>query len=253
MPQSTLSKCVVAPSRLAKLLKWNTNLGTIMGLEITRSRIAVAIAPHPSKNSGHIHKLDPIPYLKQDCGDDFRNMKKEYIIRELSRIVESEKVCGFVVGWPLEPSSFPGSRCGQVLHLLDFLTEKRLGGRYLISNSRPVVLWDERIITHNQFDEQEYPQDEWGRSERFSHKYEPQQDGNTFMSSLRTDFPTTDDSTAASLLLEEFFKQHSNLFGTIEESDGLTGERSCGNDFQRQEAMEEHEIDMVDVCASSVL
>ncbi len=218
----------------------------IMGLSITRSRVAVAIAAHPSKNgSSYIRQFDPIPYLTQECGDEIRNMKKEFIIRELDRIAVSEQVCGFVVGWPLEPSSFPGSRCGQVLHLLDFLTEKRLQGKYLINNSRPVVLWDERIITHKQFDEKEYPQDEWGRSERFSQKLVGLDDA-THISSLRTDHPTTDDSTAASLLLEQFFKEQSSTFGLVED-------QCSGDGFQLQRTTKENEIDLVDVCASTVL
>jgi hypothetical protein len=33
--------------------------------------------------------------------------------------------------------------------------------------SRPITLWDQRVFTHNQFDELKRPQDEWGRSEAF--------------------------------------------------------------------------------------
>jgi hypothetical protein len=38
-----------------------------------------------------------------------------------SKISKDNKVSGFIVGWPLEPSGRPGAACGRVLHILDFL------------------------------------------------------------------------------------------------------------------------------------
>jgi RNase H-fold protein (predicted Holliday junction resolvase) len=242
MPLSKLSKCIIAPPRLATALKWNKQSGSIMGLEITKSRIAVAIAKHPSTQQDHhpcIHKFDPIAYrTNHEHGN--RSTRKEYIFRELNKIAISERVCGFLVGWPLEPSGSPGSRCGQVLHLLDYFAERKQQhdgrGQCLINkSSRPVVLWDERNFTHKQFDDERTVQDNWGRCQQFAdtqtHTYaNTTQSSNsipssephiqththalgTYKSSLGSNQPTSDDSTAACLLLEQFLKQNSQVLG----------------------------------------
>ena len=52
--------------------------------------------------------------------------------------------------------------------LLPFLkqsSDKREGR--VISPGRPVTLWDQRVFTHNRFDEIKKPQDKWGRSAAF--------------------------------------------------------------------------------------
>jgi hypothetical protein len=36
-----------------------------------------------------------------------------------------------------------------------------------VSPARPLALWDQRVFTHNQFDELKRPQDAWGRSAAF--------------------------------------------------------------------------------------
>jgi len=47
-----------------------------------------------------------------------------------------------------------------------FFVDKRCGGKS-VSPARPLTLWDQRVFTHNQFDELKRPQDAWGRSAAF--------------------------------------------------------------------------------------
>ena len=187
-----------------------------MALQISRARIGVAVM----NNSGKVKKLNPILYHGKRLSMDVQNKSnnKEVIRKQLLDIAKAENVCGFVVGWPLEPSGSPGSRCGQVLNLLDYFTETRQEGGCLINkHSRPVVFLDERKFTHGQFDEERDPMDEWGRCRVFGKKFPlPPKDefGNekkyTFKTSLRSDHPVSEDSTSASLILEHYVKTHVN-------------------------------------------
>lgn len=198
----------------------------------------MAIARHPSKHD-LIRKIDPLPYRTQKAQLTFEfqdESAKEAISRALTKISSIEGICGFVVGWPLEPSGFPGSRCGQVLHLLDHLVEIRHEGKYMINgNSRPVVLWDERSFTHQTFEDKTYPLDAWGRSEIFGKKttaLSPNVKKGTkhliYKTSLRSDPPTSDDSTVASLILEQFLHHH---FGDHTNESDL--EQFTGDDCHR--------------------
>lgn len=224
-----------------------------MCLEITKARVGVAIAKHRS-NRHSIRKHDPLPYQTPLCDYELRNLRKELIYQELSKIAASERVCGVLVGWPLEPSGLPGSRCGQVLHLLDYLAERQHEGTSMINNnSRPVVLWDERMFTHKQFEEESNSQDEWGRCQVFGKKtdFSPKGDigddnGQHFShrSSLRSDHPTSDDSAAASSIMEQFLNQHSLIF-EINQNNELRKEQSTGNDFRQIiEEIDSHGIHM---------
>jgi RNase H-fold protein (predicted Holliday junction resolvase) len=191
----------------------------IMGLNITRSRVAVAIARHPTQGENCIQTFDHLRYQANDKEYSTQMSGKERILQKLHQIALSEKVCGVVVGWPLEKSGYPGSRCGHVLHLLDYLSEKHNEGTSLINqNARPLVLWDERIFTHQTFDERHDPIDKWGRCQSFAHKNielssDVDADVNTMIhtSSLRSDHSSTQDSIIAENILQEYMKMHSNV------------------------------------------
>lgn len=180
-----------------------------MALQISRVRIAVSTTTDRGTKV-----FDPIE--RTNSTKESIESNKENIRKQLLDIAKAENVCGFVVGWPLEPSGTPGSRCGQVLNLLDYFAETRQDGGYLINkHARPVVLLDERMFTHGHFDEERDPVDEWGRCRVFGKKFPlPSKDesGNekkyTFKTSLRSDHPVSEDSTSASLILEHFATKH---------------------------------------------
>lgn len=216
-----------------------------MGLEITKSRVAVAITKHPS-NYNAIMPLDHITYChdRKHFSLEFRNERKEIIYNELKRIVALEKICGIVVGWPLEPSGLPGSRCGQVLHLLDYLAERRHEGKCLINRaSRPVTLWDERTFTHGKYNEHKYPTDTWGRCRLFAKekmKLPPSvgtkgtSKNYIYKTSLRSDQDTSNDSGIACSILEHFLACHSHIFGMSRIFNEVESYKSSsGNEFKQ--------------------
>ena len=94
-------------------------------MTISRQRISLSVAWHPSiEGTNFIESLEPIPYMPKDhvsMSKAIFNTRKEKSRLELGKISKDLKVCGFLVGWPLEPSGRPGAACGRVLHLLDFL------------------------------------------------------------------------------------------------------------------------------------
>lgn len=184
MPPSSLTRCIVNPSRIASKLDWKKN-SRIMALDISNDRVGIAIAEHPNSNSkeedceeNKITLGHTIPYMPSRSRHQrgkgkgkkiFENasiqVRKEKVKDELNVLIKEFGIVGFIVGWPLEPSGLPGANCGQVLHLLDFLAEKKNG--QVVHQNRPLTLWDQRSFTHNKFMEVEKPQDKWGRSVAF--------------------------------------------------------------------------------------
>lgn len=186
MPLSTnLSRCVTSSSRLASIFDWKCASSSILSMTIARHRISLSLARHPSIEGRHvIETLEPIPYMPIDrsvMSKAIFQTRKEKIRSQIGKISKDYKVSGYIVGWPLEPSGRPGAACGRVLHILDFLADKREGR--VISPGRPLTLWDQRVFTHNRFDEIKKPQDKWGRSAAFcsypnNHNYNEKENEN---------------------------------------------------------------------------
>ena len=95
-----------------------------MALQITREKVGIALTD-TIVTEKNIQKLDPIPYLTTSCDHGLKEQNRR-VGEEFERIMKKYDICGFVVGWPLEPSGSPGASCGRVLHLLDFLAGKRI-------------------------------------------------------------------------------------------------------------------------------
>lgn len=199
---SSLSKCLVTSSRLVKIMEWNQKSRHLMALDITRDRIGIALTDAIEKK---ILKLDAIPYLI-NCKQGLKEQNVR-VGKEIEKILKNYDICGFLVGWPLEPSGSPGASCGRVLHLLDYLAEKDR----MVSRTRPLALWDERIFTHNQFEELRMPTDSWGRSSRYSRELEMitgQDSGYYKCASSFLEHPASTDSTSASLILQQFLENN---------------------------------------------
>jgi len=68
--------------------------------------------------------------------------------------------------------TFHGIYCtigGILRSSLSFLAGSSSRNGRIVSPQRPLTLLDQRIFTHNQFDELKKPQDSWGRSAAFCH------------------------------------------------------------------------------------
>ena len=116
---SRLSKSLVPASKIATLLDWKKLSGKcVIALDISRERVGLALGAHPSRNLP-ICSLPPIQlFTKRSFGDELR-VPREEVAAELDDLVDNLDVCGFIVGWPLQPEGRPGKPCGLVLHILE--------------------------------------------------------------------------------------------------------------------------------------
>lgn len=158
MPSTKLTKCIVAPHRISRILDWNRNKGSVLALDIGYERVGIALTGHSSKN-GVIYPNSPLEYTQNGERNNGIN-RNDLILREVDKIVEDNRVCAFVVSWPLQRNGRVGKSCGRVLHVLDHLAN---GPKPLLSQSRPFSLWEEGIVV-----DRADQVDKWGRSETFS-------------------------------------------------------------------------------------
>lgn len=192
----------------------------IMALDICKDRVGIAIADHPNSEESEDNKITlghTIPYMpsrhqrgKKIFGNASIQVRKEKVKDEINVLIKEFGVVGFIVGWPLEPSGLPGASCGQVLHLLDFLSEKKNGR--VVHPNRPLTLWDQRSFTHNKFMEVEKPQDQWGRSVAFCNVPSEEKSNNQMYITNHDGDHVHDDerfrSSCADKILEQFLKSH---------------------------------------------
>jgi hypothetical protein len=124
----------------------------------------MAVACHPS-HGRHVSTLDSLPIANQRGKIDRSTLNK------LRTIVETNKVCGVVVSWPLQHETGKmGAACGRVLHTLEGVLlqqqqqEKQQectsddcsSSAPIITPSRPLCFWNHCHV-------QEESEDEWGR------------------------------------------------------------------------------------------
>ena len=118
---------------------------------------------------------------------------------------------------------------GWITNLYSIIEKDRM-----VSRTRPLALWDERIFTHNQFEELRMPTDSWGRSSRFSQEIEKitdQESGYYRCASSFLEHPTSKDSTSASLILQQFMD--TNWKGNKKESLVHAGLSNYDNTFEQ--------------------
>lgn len=150
-----LVRMITPPSKVASALDWRKHTGgAILSLDIHKDCIGLALAKHPSIQETAT-SLDPIPlYQKGKVAEQ----DKEY----LADIIQSKKVCGVVVSWPLqEGTAKMGHAAGRVCHTLeDLLGEDSESSAKIVSllKLKPLCLWDSEHARDAE------PEDNWGRS-----------------------------------------------------------------------------------------
>lgn len=188
-----LSRYLVTPGRVASLMDWKATLGTgaVMALDISRDRIGVAVAPHPSGVSSGAgvataRTLDPILLPGKRAASTSSASQHpaphDHPLSRLEEVAAREQVCGVIVRWPLQDGGRMGAHCGRILYQLDDFvasssssesssnsSKKRTTS--LIGKNRPFALYDDRPLTRGQAvdvdDSADLP-DEWGRHSSFS-------------------------------------------------------------------------------------
>jgi len=236
-----LSKHLVAPSRVASLMDWKSQLGcAVMALDISGDRIGVAVAGHPL-HSDKISIFDPIDLngrrgIRRTASSTkattaTATATSNPAAEELEEIVANERICAFVVRWPAKSGGRLDAKCGKVLHTLDNLLAAKKHS--LIGKNRPFVLWNGEPESHvskakgkravaNQ-KEEDVP-DEWGRLASFGRSRVSEYDPSMVYSS-KTDWchsesspeVTTDDSATAAKILQEFLEENFKIRENVKE------------------------------------
>lgn len=192
-----LSRYLVTPSRVATLMDWKATLGTgaVMALDISRDRIGVAVASHPSSSgsgAATARALDPIllpgkrsASTSSAAAAPSATATASHPLSRLEEVAAREQVCGVIVRWPLQDGGRMGAQCGRILYQLDdFVAASSANSSTstsspssvgkkgaLIGKNRPFALYDDRPLTRGQAidvdDSMDMP-DEWGRHSSFS-------------------------------------------------------------------------------------
>lgn len=154
MIATKLSSALVSPSKVAGILDWRRSIGVVMGLNITRDRIGIAVAEHPENFAETIAiKSLSISGKNRDLSHD--------AVAELEGLVRQHQVCAFVVNWPLNEGR-TGEKCGKTLQVLDSLIDQSSS---LITRKRPFTLWSSDTSTNST---DSFFVDNWGRSADFA-------------------------------------------------------------------------------------
>ncbi len=98
MLATKLSSALVAPSKVASKLDWSKAFGSVLGIDITRERIGLAVVEHPE------HNPEPIPLISIPLRDEASKKSvgiSKSALSELESIVRKHHVCASVVNWPV--------------------------------------------------------------------------------------------------------------------------------------------------------
>jgi len=202
MMATKLSNALVAPAKVANILDWRKSVGVVMGLDITRERIGVAVSEHPEQR--YEHKSIPLHSMSLHQEKEGVQGKKSQVnidlISELEAVVRQHRVCAFVVNWPVHEGRM-GEQCGKVLQVLDSIMDQ---SNCVVTRKRPFTLWcNDKNASLAQL-----PPDEWGRAPVFarSPEYSP---GMKFSSkTVIREESSANSSVEAANVLDEWVKNH---------------------------------------------
>mmetsp|Transcript_21540 Transcript_21540/g.48429 ORF Transcript_21540/g.48429 Transcript_21540/m.48429 type:complete len:351 (+) Transcript_21540:307-1359(+) len=128
---SKLSK----PSKVASILDWKKAFNnTVLAVNFHKNRVGIAVASHPSLGIP-CRELEPLRFDGEGNNNNgtnkIRNKKNiagaidRECLERFSEIIETHKVCGVVVNWPLQSETGRmGAACGRVIFALEQLWER---------------------------------------------------------------------------------------------------------------------------------
>ncbi|OEU10769.1 hypothetical protein FRACYDRAFT_270984 [Fragilariopsis cylindrus CCMP1102] len=160
-----LMKVLTTPSKIASALDWKKQIGgSIATIDFHATRIGLTISHHPdnsitndevSSSSSGYYSIPMFTKGKQKIPDSSR--------QQLSELVQDNKVCGFVISWPLQKDTgLMGASCGRTLFAIEELLQHQSSQSQVQSQShqseekqnstnsnssvftvnRPICLWD---------------------------------------------------------------------------------------------------------------
>jgi RNase H-fold protein (predicted Holliday junction resolvase) len=224
MIATKLSNALVSPSKVAGILDWRRSVGVVLGLNIARDRIGIAVAEHP-ENFSETTPLKSLSLPRKNQG-----LSRD-AIAELEAIVRKHHVCAFVVNWPLNEGR-AGEQCGKTLQILDSLVDK---SNALITRKRPFTLWG-KCSSLPSCDS--FTIDEWGRSADFARapEYFP---GMSYSSkNVFVDASSSDSASVAAEVLQDWIK--SNWIVDHEMGKATAPEKPIGNFFFSAHSVDEY-------------
>lgn len=193
-----LSSALVSPSKVANLLDWRKSIGVVMGLDITRERIGIAVSEHPEHFSEPL-ALNSILLQDRDSSPNrSKGIAKESLL-ELEAAVRKHHVCAFVVNWPLNEGRM-GEQCGKVLQVLDSVMDQ---SNSVVTRKRPFTLWAKCAATSSS---DSVSTDEWGRSPVFARAPVYFEDMKYSSKSVFREESSTDPSLVAADILDDYIK-----------------------------------------------
>ncbi|OEU09054.1 hypothetical protein FRACYDRAFT_220676, partial [Fragilariopsis cylindrus CCMP1102] len=122
-----LMKVLTTPSKIASALDWKKQIGgSIATIDFHVNRIGLTISHHPdnsitndevsSISSSSYYSIPMLKKGKQKIPDSSR--------KQLSELVQENKVCGFVISWPLQKDTgLMGASCGRTLFAIEELLQ----------------------------------------------------------------------------------------------------------------------------------
>jgi RNase H-fold protein (predicted Holliday junction resolvase) len=156
--QKTLTHFLTTPHRIASSLDWKKLTGSVLAMNISSERIGLCLSSHPTHGDAPV-TLQDIP-LKLETRNGKRVVSSQTMSR-LQDLVQQNKVCGILVGWPVQANGRLGAPCGKVLHALDSL----VANSHILTPDRPFCLWDGLHV-------EEEISDSFGRLSSYGKKYD---------------------------------------------------------------------------------
>lgn len=226
---SKLSSTLVTPTKVANIFDWRKTFGaSVMALDISKSRIGIAIADHPenfscgssSSRSNSNNSATPIESIRIERlnhatatakgarGRGGLGSLSQESISQLESIVRQHQICAFVINWPTTMDGRVGEDCGKVLQVLDSVVDQ---SNSVFTIMRPFTFWGSGTVTTVGSTQQQCQADVWGRSHVFGRA--PQYTPNMRYSSKSILRDTESSSIVAAKVLDDWLKTNWEIRG----------------------------------------
>ena len=287
------------PSKVASLFDWKkANNGTVLVLNFHKNRIGIAIGYHPStvKSStggggapASCYELEPLRFDNNNKNHNNNNSNgtctinsaralsiasrgaiNQSCLDRFSDIIETYKVCGVIVSWPIQhDTGRMGAACGRVIYALEQLWEQSNGGNNSNNDnsnsnnhnhnnhnnddnnnnginggsrgllSRPFCLWDAGHIDLKQRTDPSRRVDAFGRCASYG--------GSSSSSSSDSTSTSTKDSSDDHSILASSSSSSSTSTSTVPESNNSNNNSNTRNSkyFAGKEQYHEDELTVV--------
>jgi len=170
-----LMKVLTTPSKIANALDWKKQIGgSIATIDVHADRIGLSISHHPSSSSGEDESTSSLSLslssssssLSSSLSSSFYSLpirqKGKFKIpdssrQQLSDLVQENKVCGFVVSWPIQKDTgLMGASCGRTLFAIEELLlqpssslSSAAAAASVFTSNRKICLWDGGVHVHD--------------------------------------------------------------------------------------------------------